>query len=88
MNENEPLIGPNAYGRERNLTPEQVRLADGSPLYHALMAVAESGVADQEEVQRAKNELREIITTDPEIALSCQGKTAGEAREILRSIAV
>lgn len=88
MTESDPLIGPNAYERERNLTPEQVKLADGSPLYHALLQTGETGVVSGDEAQRAQNELREIIAVDPEIALSCQGKTLEEAREILRGVSV
>ena len=88
MPESEPLIGPDAHERERNLTPEQVQLADGSPVYHALMESPTEGVANQDEARRAKSELREIIAQNPEIVLSCQGKSAEEAREILRGVSV
>lgn len=84
----EPLIGPNSFERERKLTPEDVQLFDGSPLYHALLETDEAGVANQDDVQKANDELREIISQNPEVAFSCEGNTLEEAREKLRGVSV
>lgn len=82
-----PLIGPRSEDRlERNIMPEEVRLADGSPLYHLFLASNEAGVVDGVAVRDAKSELHRLISVDADSVLRCQGKTKVEALAILASL--
>lgn len=79
------LVGPRAHERESKLEPEDVRLADGRPLYYALLANPEALVLLPGEAREARQRLFEIISAAPDKVLACQGKTLEEARAILKS---
>ncbi len=82
----EELVGPRAHNRkEQELTPQEVRLADGRPLYHALLENPDALVVLPDKAREAQQKLSEIIATNPEKALKCQGKTFEEAKAILES---
>lgn len=86
MENNNEIIGPSADERDIKLKPESVSLADGSPLYHALLSDPNALVLSQSEAQEAKSRLSVLIEADPKGILSCQGKTLQEAKKILESI--
>lgn len=84
--EDQRLIGPQADERpEDQATPDNVRLQDGAPLYHALLD-PNALTVESSEVHSAKKRLEELIAIDPDAVLSCQGKTAVDALTILRAI--
>ena len=81
-----PIIGPRAHEREKKLTPDQVRLANGVPLYYAFLDNPNAINLSPTEVQSAKSRLSKIIAADINGTLSCNGKSLEEARNILESI--
>ena len=81
----ESLIGPSADERGPKLTIDTIALADGSPLYHALLDPNTLIVSD-EEVQEAHARLLVISVISPDSVLLCQSKSREEARIILESI--
>jgi len=80
------LVGPRAHERESKIELDDIRLADGRPLYHALLTNPETLVLSPDEAREAQQRLLQISATDPDEVLMCQGKTLKEARTILESI--
>ena len=79
-----PLIGPR-YLEELNPAPTDVRLNDGTPLYHLLIN-DNRGVITAGEVHDAKNRLAELAAEHRQEILSCQNKTARQAKDILDAL--
>jgi hypothetical protein len=80
------LVGPRAHERENRIELDDVRLADGRPLYHALLTNPETLVLSPDEAREAQQKLLQMFTANPDEVLTCQGKTLEEARAILESI--
>ena len=81
-----PLLGPQADERGPKLTIEDVRLANGSPLYHALLDNPDTPTLSTSEAQKAKSRLSIIASIDQGRVFSCHGKTLPEAKAILETI--
>ncbi|MSU45374.1 MAG: hypothetical protein EXS47_01965 [Candidatus Zambryskibacteria bacterium] len=79
-------VGPESEDRESRVTPELVQLSEGQPLYHAFLRDPDAITVSTDEVHSAKSRLYQIIATNPEAVVSCNGKTIDEARAILESI--
>jgi hypothetical protein len=81
--EKEKIIGPRAHERESGLAPEDVRLADGRPLWHVFLKDPEVPVLSLREERGARQSLLRLAADNPEAVLACQGKTLAEAKKIL-----
>ncbi|MCX6757323.1 MAG: hypothetical protein NTZ44_00330 [Candidatus Nomurabacteria bacterium] len=82
-----PLVGPSVDEREvGELSPTEVRLADGGPLYLLLLDNPEAPYASAEDTFEAKNKLAELIAVNKDAVLSCEGKSREEAMAILDAV--
>ncbi|MBA3789314.1 hypothetical protein H0X32_02885 [Patescibacteria group bacterium] len=68
--------------------PEDLRLKNGDPLYYLLLPPKDvaAGIIDPSDSQQAHDRLRSLFALDMQKVLSCAGKSAEEAKEILNSI--
>jgi hypothetical protein len=72
---------------ERQPSPEDVKLANGDPLYYLFLEDAGgAGVIRPEDSQQAHEQLRTIFAANPDAVLACDGKSPDEARKILSEI--
>ncbi len=74
--------GVQSSSREREATPEETLLADGSSIVTVFWP-ENAVVMSHEESEAARDALRNAVAEDPELVKSCQGKTVEEARKIL-----
>lgn len=71
---------------ENKPDPLDVRLNDGSPLYHALLNESTAGIVDKKDGENAREAVNEIARTHGKALLALQGKTKEEARAVLDSL--
>ena len=81
------------FGKNPNLRSQtehglsEVRLAEGRPLYYALMPeIEDEAVIDDHEVAEAKNQLSYLYEQFPDKVRACEGKTLQEARAELTAL--
>lgn len=60
-----------------------VRLADGSPVYHALLHPDEAGVVDTCDSQDAIRRVHALTNANPYVVWACRDKSGDQARVIL-----
>ena len=78
------IVGPSADERGgRELTSEQVRLADNRPLYLALMKDTDALRPSEEDIREAKSRLESLFRADRSAVLACSGQSLLRARQIL-----
>lgn len=65
--------------------PDDIRLIDGSPAYHALLS-SENGIVDKRAAEMAQTDFRRAIEIDRDSVLKLQGATESEARRVLQEI--
>lgn len=75
-------VGPDS-GRE---SPAELRLNDGSPLYHALLSNPNAPVTLSGEANDAKDRLAQAVAINPDAVKACQGKTRDEVSAALKKI--
>lgn len=66
---------------------DDFRLADGRPLWYALLTDPNVLVMDAADADRARGELRNLFRIEPDIVRECIGGLLDEVRERLRPIA-
>ena len=66
--------------------PGEPRLADGSPLYHALLKNPDALVVNAGETADAKNLLSQVVARNPQVVESCRDKTREAATALLRGV--
>jgi len=84
--EEDPLVGPPAEESKKAIKPHEVRLQDGSPLYHVFLEKPDAPVIDVNDVRQAKQRLSRLIETNPEVVLQCQGFSGDDARNLLEKL--
>lgn len=67
---------------------DDLRLADGRPLWHALLDDPDVLVMRAADERRARALLRSLLRIEPEVVRKCVGRSLEEARWWLRSIVV
>jgi hypothetical protein len=72
------------YDYEFAESSDDFRLADGRPLWHALLEDPNVLVMNAAEANEAKGLLRELFRTEPNIVRKCAGGSLEEARRMLR----
>ncbi len=82
----EDLIGPRQGEGEQRISPENIQLEDGTPLYFALLEEKNPLTLSTSKTQDLKSELAVLISVDPASVMLCQGKSFEEAKEILGRI--
>lgn len=60
-----------------------VRLADGSPVYHALLHPDEAGVVDTGDSQAAIRTVHALTMANPHVVWACRNQTGEMAAQIL-----
>ena len=65
-------------------TSDDFRLADGRPLWHALLTDPNVLVLKADDANRARGQLRHLFTSDPDIVRQYIGGSFEEARRRLR----
>ncbi len=63
---------------------DDFRLADGRPLWYALLNDANVLVMDAADANRARGKLRDLFRVEPDIVRKCTGGSLEEARKTLR----
>ncbi len=66
--------------------PDDIRLKDGSPAYHALLSVGGDGIVDKKANQTAQINFANAMEKDRDSVLKLQGATEDEARRVLQEI--
>jgi hypothetical protein len=67
---------------------DDLRLADGRPLWHALLDDPNVLVMRPADERRARVLLRDLFRIEPDIVRKCAGRSLEEARRWLQSIAL
>lgn len=73
---------------ETKPTVDDVRLKDGSPLYHALIEESPAGVLNKEEAQHAKALVNQLFIKFPKEVQDLNGKPPEEALVALKELIV
>jgi hypothetical protein len=91
MRQTEKLWVETKYRYDAHLFPESsddFRLADGRPLWHALLPDPNVLVLNAAEANRARSQLRHLFGRDPGIVRKCIGGSLQDASRTLRPIAL